>query len=42
MDAGTTPPRVDINHDGGGIQAIRMLNALIEADNTPPTAQAAE
>ena len=42
MDSGTTPPRVDINHDGGGIQAIRMLNAMIDADNTPPTAQAAE
>ncbi len=42
IDSGKTPPRVDINHDGGGLQAIRMLVAFIEADNTPPTAQAAE
>ncbi len=42
IDSGSTPPRIDINHDGGGLQAIRMLDAMIEADNMPPTAQAAE
>ena len=42
IDTGTPAPRIDINHDGGGIQAIRMLDALIDSDNTPPTAQAAE
>lgn len=42
IDSGPARERIDINHDGGGIQAIRMLNAMIDADNTPPTAQAAE
>ena len=43
IDSGTSPERVDINHDGGGLQAIRTLNALIEEENDPtPTAQAAE
>ena len=42
IDSGTSPERVDINHDGGGLQAIRTL-ALIEEENDPrPTAQAAE
>jgi len=42
LDSGTTPARVDINHDGGGLQAIRTLNAMIKAESDPPTAQAAE
>ena len=42
METGTTPPRIDINHDGGGIQAIRILNSMIEGETTPPRAQAAE
>ena len=45
MDTGTTHPRIDINHDGAAIQAIRMLEAMIEAENDPgagQTAQAAE
>ena len=45
IDSGTTAPRVDINHDGGGLQAIRTLNAMIEAENdsvSGQTAQAAE
>ncbi|MEC7489342.1 MAG: aromatic ring-hydroxylating dioxygenase subunit alpha [Pseudomonadota bacterium] len=42
IDAGTTPARVDINHDGGGVQAVRMLNAMIDSENDPTTAQAAE
>jgi hypothetical protein len=33
MDTGTTHPRIDINHDGAAIQAIRMLEAMIEAEN---------
>ena len=36
---------IDINHDGGGIQAIRTLNAMIEDEHDPgsgETAQAAE
>ena len=33
IDNGAPPaPRVDINHDGGGVQAVRMLDALIEAE----------
>jgi len=42
IDAGTTPTRVDINHDGGGLQAIRTLNRMIKAESETPTAQAAE
>ena len=45
IDSGTSRQRIDINHDGGGLQAIRMLDALIEADNgggKGQTAQAAE
>ena len=42
IDAGTTQARIDINHDGGGLQAVRMLNAMIEAESDPVTAQAAE
>ena len=45
IDSGTTRPRIDINHDGGGLQAIRTLEAMIEAENDPGsgrTAQAAE
>ncbi len=42
LDTGTTLPRVDINHDGGGLQAIRMLDDFIEADQRVATAQAAE
>lgn len=42
VDTGTTPPRVDINHDGGGLHAIRILEGLIEDDTAPPGVQAAE
>ena len=45
IDAGTTKPRIDINHDGGGLQAIRTLESMIDAENdsaSGPTAQAAE
>jgi vanillate O-demethylase monooxygenase subunit len=45
IDSGTTQPRIDINHDGGGLQAIRTLEAMIDAENDPgagQTAQAAE
>ena len=31
MDSGTTDPRIDINHDGAAMQAIRMLESMIEA-----------
>jgi len=33
MDTGTTRPRIDINHDGAALAAIRMLDAMIEAEN---------
>ena len=33
MDSGTTDPRIDINHDGAAMQAIRMLESMIEAEN---------
>ena len=26
-------PRIDINHDGAAMQAIRMLESMIEAEN---------
>ena len=46
MDAGTTPKRVDINHDGAALAAIRMLDGMIadEANSEPrdKTAMAAE
>ena len=42
LDRGATPPRVDINHDGGSLQAIRMLDGLIDAESRSRTAQAAE
>jgi phenylpropionate dioxygenase-like ring-hydroxylating dioxygenase large terminal subunit len=42
MDAGTTSPRVDINHDGAALQAVGMLEDMIEAENTAGSAQAAE
>jgi hypothetical protein len=32
MDTGTTNPRIDINHDGAALQAIRMLDVMIEAE----------
>ena len=37
---GATPPRVDIDHDEGGLQA--MLNASIDAKSRPRAAQAAD
>lgn len=42
IDTGTPAPRIDINHDGGGLQAIRTLNAMIDGETSPPRAQAAE
>ena len=42
IDSGTTSPRIDINHDGGGLQAIRTLEAMIEAENDPGSGQAAQ
>ena len=42
LDSGATLPRVDINHDGGGLQAMRMLDALVAAENAPAPAAAAE
>ena len=45
IDAGTTRPRIDIHHAGGGLQAIRTLESMIDAENdsaSGPTAQAAE
>ena len=43
IDSGSTLERIDINHDGGGLQAIRTLNSMIEEENNPPaSAQAAE
>ena len=43
IDSGSTLERIDINHDGGGLQAIRTLNSMIEEENSPPApAQAAE
>ena len=33
MDTGTTNPRIDINHDGAALQAIRMLDAMIETES---------
>jgi vanillate O-demethylase monooxygenase subunit len=35
MDTGTTKPRIDINHDSAALQAIRMLEAMIKAENGP-------
>lgn len=42
IDSGTTPPRVDINHDGGGLQAVRTLGEMIAREGAPAPAQAAE
>ncbi|PPR10090.1 MAG: hypothetical protein CFH41_02145, partial [Alphaproteobacteria bacterium MarineAlpha11_Bin1] len=32
MDTGKTHPRVDINHDGAAMQAIRMLQSMIDQE----------
>ena len=40
IDTGSNNPRIDINHDGGGLQAIRMLETMIEAESS--NVQAAE
>lgn len=42
VDSGTTLPRVDINHDGGGLQAIRNLDRMIAEESSPAVVQAAE
>ena len=42
IDSGTTAPRIDINHDGGGLQAIRILNTMIDDENDPGTGRVAE
>ena len=42
IDSGTTQPRIDINHDGGGLQAIRTLEAMIDAENDPGAGQRAQ
>ena len=44
MDSGTTPPRNDIRHDGAALQAIRILDAMIEDEHGggPAARQAAE
>jgi len=42
MDAGTTLDRVDINHDGAAMQAVRILERMIDAEHAPGAAQAAE
>ena len=42
MGTGTTEERVDINHDGAALQAIRILRGMIEEERTGEAPQAAE
>ncbi len=42
IESGTTLPRVDINHDGGGLQAIGALERMIAEENGEAPARAAE
>ncbi|NBP72501.1 MAG: hypothetical protein EBU57_04850 [Alphaproteobacteria bacterium] len=42
IDSGTSPERVDINHDGAAMQAVRILERMIDAEHAPGAAQAAE
>ena len=42
MESGATPDRIDINHDGAALQAIRLLDGIIKAEDAGEAAQAAE
>ena len=42
VDSGVTPDRIDINHDGAALQAIRLLDGMIKAEDAGEAVQAAE
>jgi vanillate O-demethylase monooxygenase subunit len=39
IDTNPAVPRIDMNHDAGGIAARRMLEAMIAVENVPPPLQ---